>query len=119
MAPFQICNEVNILRFGDRFDDAGDVVTPGRSIFDTPDFDGDSLVYSVASPYMNGWAELDLGGPNRVDANGLVGLPVTGFAAEEYENNFLDDGVKANYGGLFQHKGNVRQVAVVAPSSGQ
>ena len=40
--------------------------------------------------------------------HGLLGLPVTGFAAYEFENEFLDGVVKANYGGLFQHKGNVR-----------
>ena len=114
VAPFQICNEVNILRFGERRDADGNITAPGRTVFDTPDLEGtgDTLVYQVYSPYSDGWAKLDLGGPNRVDANGLVGLPVTGFAAQEYENNFLDDGVKANYGGLFQHKGNVRQNAV-------
>ena len=42
-----------------------------------------------------------------------IGLPVTGFAAMEFENGYLDGGsVKANYGGLFRHKGNVRATAV-------
>ena len=62
----------------------------------------------VDSPFVNGWAKLNLGGSGRADENGLLGLPVTGFAAYEFENEFLDGGVKANYGGLFQHKGNVR-----------
>ena len=100
VAPFQICHEVNILRFGD------------EAIFGTPELDGETLVYMVDAPFMNGWASLDLGGTGRMDENGLLGLPVTGFAAYEFENEFLSGGdVKANYGGLFQHKGNVRMGA--------
>jgi hypothetical protein len=47
----------------------------------------------------------------------LVGLPVTGFAAQSVVNEYLGEsgGVKANYGGLFRHKANVRGTAVVAP----
>jgi hypothetical protein len=42
----------------------------------------------------------------------LVGLPVTGFAAYEFENGFLEGGsVKANYGGLFKHKGLVQRTS--------
>ena len=38
-------------------------------------------------------------------------LPATGFAAYEFENDFVDGGsVKAYYGGLFMHRGNVRRV---------
>ena len=101
VAPFQICNEVNILRFGD------------NEVFGSPELEGgalgpESLVYHVDAPFTNGWAKLDLGGEGREDENGLLGLPVTGFAAYEFENEFLSGGVKANYGGLFQHKGNVR-----------
>ena len=40
---------------------------------------------------------------------GLVGLPVTGFSAYEFENDFAEGGdVKAYYGGLFGHKASVR-----------
>ena len=117
VAPFQICNEVNILRFGARIGDDGMIETPARAIFDSPMIGDESLVTSVDSPFVDGWAKLDMGGPNRVDENGLLGLPVTGFAAEEYENNFLDGGVKANYGGLFQHKANVRQGAAAPADS--
>jgi hypothetical protein len=36
----------------------------------------------------------------------LAGLPVTGFAVQEFANAYLGDGgdVLANYGGIFQHK---------------
>ena len=44
------------------------------------------------------------------DSQGLVGLPVTGFAAEEYVNAFLTGGVIAHYGGMFQHKSSVKRI---------
>jgi hypothetical protein len=51
-----------------------------------------------------------------VDFAGLVGLPVAGFAAYEFENGYVQDTdgatVKAFYGGLFSHKANVRRTCV-------
>jgi len=107
---FQLCNEVNVLRFGD------------NSIFGTPDFGDDgSLLLSVENEYGSGWGWINFGGTDRllVDDTGaaLVGLPVAGFAAQEYENDFVDGGdVKANYGGLFKHKANVRGVSDSRPT---
>jgi len=102
---FQLCNEVNLLRFGD------------RNVFGTPSFDGDSLLLTVDDEFENGWGRIQFGpagiaGDIRTDENGLVGLPVTGFAAYEFENDFVEgDGIKAYYGGLFGHRGNVRRIA--------
>ncbi len=100
---FQLCNEVNVLRFGE------------RSVFGTlDDIDGDSLLLEVNDEFTDGWGWISYGfDSDHVDALGMVGLPVTGFAAYQFENDFVegDDGtVKAFYGGLFQHKGNVRKV---------
>jgi len=100
---FELCNEVNILRFGE------------RSVFGSlADVDGDSLVVTVMDEFTDGWGWIDYGlEPGHVDSQGLVGLPVTGFAAYQFENDFIesDDGtVKAFYGGTFWHKGNVRRV---------
>jgi len=96
--PFQLCNEVNVLRFGE------------GEVFGTPDFGAaGSLLLSVDDEFVNGWGRINFGG--RTDDEGLVGLPVTGFAAWEFENNFVGgEDVKANYGGLFSHKSNVRRV---------
>ena len=48
--------------------------------------------------------------PLHVDYAGLTGLPVTGFSAFEYENNFAEGGsVKAFYGGIFGHRASVRR----------
>ena len=103
---FVLCYEVNVMRFDD------------GEVFGT---DSDLLVEAVA-PAGAGWANVNFSyisdfkdGLGKIerhqDRNGLVGLPVIGFAAEEYENGFLDGGsVLANYGGLFDHKGSVRRI---------
>ncbi|MBT8055965.1 MAG: hypothetical protein KJO72_03425 [Gammaproteobacteria bacterium] len=105
---FQLCNEVNVLRFGD------------ESVFGTPVIEGDSLLVEVSDEFTSGWGRINLTENTRIDqmrtdSEGLVGMPVTGFAAYEFENGFLDGGsVKANYGGLFGHKASVRSSSVAA-----
>ena len=96
----QICYEVNVLRFGD------------DEIFGTPDLGGQSLLLEIDTDIADGWGMLNFSvDPRHVDYAGLVGLPVTGFAAYEFENDFVDgDDVKAFYGGLFDHKANVRRI---------
>ncbi|MEJ2384287.1 MAG: hypothetical protein P8Y54_07790 [Xanthomonadales bacterium] len=100
---FQLCHEVNVLRFGE------------SSVFGTPEFAAadalsQSLLIEVEDEFESGWGKIMLDEDTRSDTlrfdeQGLVGLPVTGFAAQEFENNFLNGGdVKANYGGLFSHK---------------
>jgi hypothetical protein len=86
--PFELCYEVNVLRFGD------------VSVFGT---DSD-ILYTVSGTADNGWARITF---NGVDSLGLEGLPVIGFDAEQYTNGVLEGGVLANYGGLFMHKGSV------------
>jgi hypothetical protein len=105
--PFQLCYEVNVVRFGD------------GEIFGTPEVEGSSLLISVdledetpgsTATFKNGWGKIDFSSnPEHVDRAGLVGLPATGFAAFEFENDYLADDVKAYYGGLFGHRGNVRR----------
>jgi hypothetical protein len=105
-SPFALCYEVNRLQFGD------------VSIFGDTD-----LMSTVSGTAASGWANLNFSynvdlkdGLGKIehhqDSAGLVGLPVTGFSAEQYENGFLNGGtVLANYGGLDQHKGSVRRIA--------
>lgn len=100
--PFELCYQTNVLRFG------------VESIFGTPEIEGSTLLITVDTGLedeLSGWGQINMGADTRhVDFAGLVGLPVIGFAAYEFENGFLDGGsVKANYGGLFSHKANVRR----------
>ena len=108
VAAFQLCYETNILRFSDVGD--GDVVLPSGG-----------LLATVAGVPDAGWALIDMSlivddddfGDDfelHQDSQGLVGLPVTGFAAQEYENNFLTGGVIAHYGGTFWHKASVKRI---------
>ncbi len=94
--PFALCYEVNRMKFG------------GNDIF------GDSdLLYTVDSGIVAGWARINWGADSdHEDEVGLIGLPVTGYWAVQYENGFLGTpaaSVLANYGGLFEHRGNVRR----------
>jgi len=108
VTPFELCYEVNVLRFGDPV------------LFATPEIEGQSLLLEIDNEFENGWGRINMGGRGleeeefRRDFVGLVGLPVTGFAAERQSNGFLTDDagekVKAFYGGVFGHKGNVRRV---------
>lgn len=106
--PFQLCNEVNVLRFGEE-------VVFGTPMFDQEALEGlnNTLLVTVEDEFESGWGRIRFDTEDgRMDSNGLVGLPVTGFAAYEFENGYLDGGsVKANYGGLFKHKGLVTRTA--------
>lgn len=95
-APFAFCYEVNRMKFGD------------NDIFGESD-----LLYTVDTDIEAGWARINWGSdPRHEDSAGLIGLPVTGYWAVRYENGFLgtpEASVLANYGGLFEHRGNVRR----------
>jgi hypothetical protein len=110
---FELCYEVNVLR-------VSSPLSFGGQIFGTPEIDGASLLVEVTDQnFENGWAVLsfdeakdsETGATLHKDFAGLLGLPVTGFAAYEFENEFLgpDADIKAFYGGLFGHKANVRR----------
>jgi hypothetical protein len=112
---FTLCYETNVLRFG-----ADDVPAEGSEILKSDA----STVRNVTLPadHQSGWANINFhyndseGVPVHRDWAGLIGLPVTGFWAEQFENGFLFGGtVLANYGGLFDHKANIRRQVCPAP----
>ena len=110
--PFELCYETSVIAFG----------TPEELIDETLIL-GSRNFHNINSRILGfeyGWARLDLSDAtsdidqdgdldtlHREDLGGLYGLPVTGFAVERFQNNFLGGGadVLANYGGIFQHKG--------------
>jgi len=93
--PFELCYEVNVLRFGE------------TSVFGTES----DILYSVTGTADAGWARITMQDEDQVlesnSGDSLVGLPITGYSAEQYTNGELAGGVLANYGGLFSHKGSV------------
>jgi hypothetical protein len=131
----ELCYEVNVLRFGNDGEYASVFGTDSDLLVKV---DTGAVAYDNGTkfkPRVNGWANINLftskkatlceaGTLNKANGKfvcehyvspkrwpGLVGLPVLGFWAEQFENGFLEDnpGVLANYGGLFQHKGNIRR----------
>ena len=58
----------------------------------------------------NGWGAMSFldSTPNTArSGNGFKGLPVTGFAVQQYTNAGAAEGLLAQYGALFKHKGMV------------
>ena len=116
----EICYETNVLRFGN---DGVFVPVFGTTSDLLLTVDTGAILYdngTMSKPRLNGWARINwyhgdeiLDSNGHRDASGLVGLPVTGFWALQFTNGYLgtpEASVLANYGGLFQHKGNVRSV---------
>jgi len=114
-----MCYEVNVMRFGNSENDV-----PFKPIFGTSSallktVDTGLITYDLGTKTKireSGWARMNWGAdPRHVDQNGLVGLPVTGFWAEQFTNGTLTDSagdsIRANYGGVFDHKANVRRIA--------
>jgi hypothetical protein len=115
---FTLCYETNVMRFGN-----DDVPAEGSEILKSDA----ATVRNVTLPpdHQNGWANIGFayndseGIPVHRDWAGLIGLPVTGFWAQTFENGFLFGGtVLANYGGLFDHKANIRRQVCPAPEAG-
>ena len=108
VVPFIMCHEVNVMRFGP------------ENIFGTTS----DLLITVDNTHSDGWARMDFNllidddedgdedDNSHEDSQGMLGLPVIGFAAWEFQNGFLIDGVLANYGGLFGHKSSVARDVV-------
>lgn len=109
----EMCYEVNVLRFGNDgvFEPVFGTTSALLLTVDTGSvsYDGGS----ASKPRQSGWARINwYADSDHIDDEGLVGLPVTGFWAEQFENGFeFGPGVLSNYGGTFSHKGNVRRVS--------
>jgi hypothetical protein len=110
--PFELCYEVNVLRFGDTSIFGSDLIADGGialTVEDTPKNGWARINFELTGDWesIDGEVELDDIELHQ-DRSGLIGLPTTGFSAEQYVNGTLGGGsVLANYGGLFGHKGTV------------
>lgn len=118
---FQLCREVNIVRFAPDTEAAA----PYTEIFKEPARANDSLTFAnfgLPSGFNNGWAEFDFGnvagsaGERFATADSgaqYFGLPTIGFWAQRFTNGQLEnvetsEQVLANYAGSYQHKGSRR-----------
>jgi hypothetical protein len=117
---FQLCREANVIRFA-----ADDSVPEATEILAESLRDQVQLGYTnFQLPFNAGWVRFDLaqvpsGSPVFID-DGIErrqslpsdenevfeGLPVIGFSVTTYTNGELGDGVRANYGGTFNHRGS-------------
>jgi hypothetical protein len=117
---FSLCREANVIRFTQ---DGG---RPAETeIFGEPDRTTTNLAYTnfqLPAGFESGWVRFDMAANGSSvrrtglpSANGIVpanvsgdyytGLPLIGFKAVTYTNGALD-GVLANYGGTFNHRGS-------------
>ena len=111
---FELCFETSVIRFGAPMAVIPEE-TPETEILGSVNFHN---VDNEVLGYEYGWMQLEMvdyshdsDGDGDVDdlrrdsLGGLAGLPVTGFAVMTFQNGLLENGVLANYGGIFQHKG--------------
>jgi hypothetical protein len=104
-----LCKEANVVEF---------VLPGGVSGAESSIMGSDNLV-SVTTPAVahateNGWARMEFNNDNGTDyvttalaGADYVGLPVVGFAAQQFTNAGAGEGLLAQYAGLFVHKGRV------------
>jgi hypothetical protein len=128
--PFVLCYETNIIRFGAYAGSDADPVVPYSG--PTEILASNNVInFDSSSLGDSGWARINLhefreddngsGNPgfpdgvingddtlqNREALGNLTGLPVIGFSVQRFQNKFVgeDSGLRANYGGIFSHRG--------------
>jgi hypothetical protein len=110
---FNLCYETSVIEFGPANGDTTAIL--GSSNFHNIDNTEIGEFGWARLDFLDGSQDLDQDGDLDIVGNreplgdfdtGLLGLPVTGFAVQNFANSFLGDGadVLANYGGIFQHK---------------
>lgn len=123
IASFALCYETSVIRFGDTDSAPSETEILGSTNFHNIDNMNVPDGLGGTKAFLSGWALLnmvdypsDVNQDGEIDEaeaalkrsplGGLLGLPVTGFAVESFQNGFLGDGadVLANYGGIFKHK---------------
>ena len=118
---FEFCREANVVRFG-----PADEALPAESgIFGEPSADAVANAYAYINfplptggyPWLEGWARIsfaDFQSVGAEDGRVFTGLPAIGFGATTFTNDNISEGVLANYGGSFRHRGS--RAPMVTPS---
>ncbi|MFC3193134.1 hypothetical protein ACFODZ_02655 [Marinicella sediminis] len=105
----QLCLEVNVVEF---------ILPGGVAGAESSIMGSDNLVTvttpSIAHATENGWARMEFNDDDgtayvtsAIAGADYVGLPVVGFAAQQFSNGGAGAGLLAQYAGLFVHKGRV------------
>lgn len=100
-----LCKEVNVVEF----------ILPGGVVGAESSIMGSDNLVTVTTPSNavteNGWANMTFSDAGFVTAPtagpAYLGLPATGFSAQQFTNAGAGAGLLAQYAGLFVHKGNV------------
>lgn len=103
-----LCYETNVIRFLQPEADPATKSILGSSNLTTV------RTPSVAHATENGWAKISFAA--YTDANGYEGLPVAGFAAQQFTNVGAGEGLLAQYAGLFVHKGLICSANATDPN---
>jgi len=107
---FELCREANVVRFGAE----APADAPGASeILGEPAGSPYGYVNLAlpqdAGPFVEGWTRFSFNAYSSVqDVQGRVvdGLPAIGFWVNTFQNDQVADGVLANFGGSFRHRGS-------------
>ncbi len=96
------CYEANTLEF----------IAPGAAVGDSNILGGNNLVsvQGINGGTESGWARVRYDGTVNFmtgSSNTYEGLPTTGFMVQRFTNMDAGEGLLAQYGGLFNHKGMV------------
>lgn len=111
---FELCAETNVIRF-----EEADYTPALLQIAGIDNGFGSLVTLELPAGYTNGWARIDMvtnvdgagnPQPDRMDANGLLGLPVTGFWLEAFSNSGV--GAGAFYGALYDHRATRAQYII-------
>jgi len=117
---FVLCREANVVRFVNdgTQPDATEILGEPIRLDDTGAVDPLSYTnFNLPSDVISGWVRFNFGGftsTTSTDGDVINGLPVVGFAVNTFTNDNIQAGVRANFGGTFQHRGT-RTLAAPAP----
>ena len=108
---FELCREANIVRFGAEAPAAAPGMSEifGESAGFPYGYVNLALPQNQGGPFVEGWARFSFNAYSSVeDDQGRVvdGLPAIGFWANTFQNDAVADGVLANFGGSFRHRGS-------------
>jgi hypothetical protein len=107
-----LCREANVVRFGP----AEEAAPPAESEILGEPSAAESMRpqygyinQPLPSRWIEGWGRIGFNGfTGRADTDGRVftGLPAIGFWANTFTNDAVTEGVLANYGGAYRHRGS-------------